>query len=284
MEIFIAKLAFLSGAHVIPFTIQSSFITLIILSIYVLPTRLKELKKIPLHTLKWFFLANAIHMGLGGFLGNAGIQLTSAINAGFLSQFTLVSGTIFAWLILNEKMTIAKIISVFTIIIGTFLLITKGQLIIPRAGDIFLILACIAWGLGLVLVRKTLKNTPINPDLVSFIRPVAGIPVIIFFILLSPLYPSSLQKVFQENIFELHQVLYIILSAILISLVWIFANRTLKLASASYTSMMSSITPILVALLAMIFLKERIDNIQFVGILFIIFSTYITHYLKIDKD
>ncbi len=284
IEIFIAKLAFNAGAQVIAFTLQSSFLTLIILSIYILPTKLKELKKIPFHTIKRLFFANAIHMGLGGFLGNAGIQLTTAINAGFLSQFTLVSGTIFAWLILKEKMTMAKIISVFTIIVGTFLLITKGQLIIPYIGDLFLILACICWGLGLVLVRKTLKNTSINSDFVSLIRPVAGIPIIILFIFLSPMYPSSLQKIFQVNIFDLHQTLYVILSGIIVSFVWIFANRTLKLASASYTSMMSSITPILVALLATIFLNERIEGIQFIGILLIISSSLVTHYLKIDRD
>src|SRR6185437_7986946 len=127
LEIFITKLAFLAGAQVVPFTIQSSFLTLLFLSAYVLPTKFKKLKKLSPILLVWILVANGIHMGVGTFLSNAGIQLTTAINAGFLMQFTTVTIILFAWLLLGEKITMAKIISVLFILVGTFLLITKGQ-------------------------------------------------------------------------------------------------------------------------------------------------------------
>src|SRR6266702_4911015 len=95
--------AFVGGAQIIPFTIQSSFLTFLILSVYIFATRLKELRSLPLKTLLWILLANAIHMGIGGFLSNAGIQYTTAINAGFLTQFLVVTGTFLAWIILKEK-------------------------------------------------------------------------------------------------------------------------------------------------------------------------------------
>lgn len=282
-EIFVAKLAFLAGASVVQFTLQSFIATLLILSIYILPKHFKKIKTIPKQTLRTLLVANAILLGLGGFLGNAGIQLTSAVNAGFLTQFGTVTTIIFAWLLLKEKITVTKVIFMCIILLGTFLLITKGQLIIPHTGDLLLLFACICWGLGAVMVKKTLKETAINPDIVSFLRPVAGIPVLLFFIMLTPLYPVQLQEAFQLNIFDLQHWMYIVLNAFFVAFTWLFANRTLRYASASYTVMMSSITPIIVALLAIIFLQEQIARIQLVGIFLIIASSFVTQYLKIDK-
>lgn len=283
LEIFVTKIAFLNGAQVIPFTIQSSFLTLILLSLYVLPKNYKKLKKIPLSLLLWILLANGIHMGIGTFLSNAGIQLTSAINAGFLMQFTTVTIIFFAWLLLHERITIPKIISVICILIGTFLLITKGAFTVPHAGDIYILLACIAWGLGGVLTRKVLRNATIDSDIVAFLKPVAGIPVLLLAIVFSSFYPPAVQQIFQKNIFELHQPVYVILNGIIISFAWIFFNRTLKIASASYNVIVSSIAPIIVALLALIFLNESINRIQLIGAFLILAPSFIAQYLKFDQ-
>lgn len=283
LEIFTAKLAFLGGAHVVPFSIQSFLIALIILFLLLLPNKIKKLQKIPFSVLKWLLLASAILMGIGGFLGNVGIQLTTAVNAGFLTQFSTVTTTIFAWMILREKITFAKVLAIISILFGTFLLVTKGQLIIPHIGDLFLLFACVAWGFGPVLIKKMIKHESVDPDVASFLRPAAGIPVILFFIFLSPLYPPSIQQVFSVNIFEVKQGLYVLLNAVFIALTWFFVNRTLQVASASYTALLSSITPVLVALLAMNFLNEKLELIQFIGIIFILAASYIIQYLKFDK-
>jgi drug/metabolite transporter (DMT)-like permease len=283
LEIFITKLAFLHGAEVIPFTIQSIFFTFIFLSLYVLPTRFKILKKTPLPLLGWILLANAIHMGIGTILSNAGIQLTTAINAGFLMQFTTVTIIFFAWLLLDERITIAKVISVLFLIIGTFLLITKGQFSSPHSGDVLIILACIAWGLGGVLTRKILKHTSVDPDIVAFLKPVAGIPVILLSIAFSAFYPPEIQQAFRKNIFELNQGYLVILNAIIITFVWIFYNRMLKIASASYNVIVSSIAPIFVGLLALIFLHESLNSVQLIGAVLIIAPSFIAHYFEFDK-
>jgi drug/metabolite transporter (DMT)-like permease len=283
LEIYITKLAFLNGAEVIPFTIQSIFLTFIFLSLYVLPTKYKNLKRIPLALLLWILLANAIHMGIGTILSNAGIQLTTAINAGFLMQFTTVTIIFFAWLLLHEKITVAKIISVVFILIGTFLLITKGQFSTPHSGDILIILACIAWGLGGVLTRKVLKHGAVDSDIVALLKPVAGIPVILVAIAFSAFYPPAIQQAFQKNIFEFNQAYYVFINAIIITFVWIFYNRMLKIASASYNVIVSSIAPIIVALLALIFLNESLNSMQIIGAFLIVAPSFIAQYLQFDK-
>src|SRR5882757_1468705 len=87
LEILNTKLAFLAGSQVFRFTFQSSILTFLLLSLYVLPGKIAQIKKIPSHTLKLLLLISALHSGVGGFFSNVGILLTSAINAGFLMQF-----------------------------------------------------------------------------------------------------------------------------------------------------------------------------------------------------
>lgn len=284
LQIFVSKLAFVQGAEIVPFTIQSAIVALIVLALYVLPSKRKKLTSLKGSLLGGLLLANAIHFGVGGFLGSAGTALTSAINAGFLVQFSTVTTSFLAWIILKEKVTVSRVIMVVLIFLGSFLLITKGQLTLPHVGDLLIILACLSWSTGNIMVRRVLKNHPVDSDVVSFLRPAAGLPVLFLFFLLTPLYPVSVQKLFQENILEIREPMFMVLNGVLTALVWIFLNRTLKIATASYMTMMASLTPVMVAILAITFLQETIDGIQLIGILLIIFASVVVHYLKIDKS
>lgn len=154
IQLFVSKLGFNSGAQLIPFAFQSAVVSLIVLSIFVLPKKYKELKSMKAGIIKYLLLANAIHFGLGGFFNNAGLTLTSAINAGFLGKFALVITTFLAWIFLKEKMTIPKFLAVVVMLIGSFFITTKGSLIIPKVGDLLIILACISWSIGNILQGK----------------------------------------------------------------------------------------------------------------------------------
>jgi len=282
LEVFVTKIALLAGASVATFTIQTYIVTFFLLFLYVLPS-IKELKKIPSGIFKQLMLANALHNGFGGFFSNIGILLTTAINAGFLLQFTTVTTSTLAWLILKEKMTKSKIITISAIIIGTFLLVTKGRLDIPQIGDLLILFACISWSIGNVLVRKTLKHNSVNPDIISFLRPIAGVPIQLIFVFFAPLYPLVVRPVFTVYWLDFRYAGYVLIHGILVALLWIFLNRTLKIASASYMTMMTSLTPILVAVLAMIFLHERLILIQWIGVIIILSSSVITQFLKIER-
>ena len=117
----------------------------------------------------------------------------------------------------------------------------------------------------------------------AFLKPVAGIPVLLVAIGFSSFYPPAVQQIFQENIFVIHQPMYVILNGIIITFVWIFFNRMLKISSASYNVIVSSIAPIMVALLALIFLNESINRIQLIGVFLILAPSFIAQYLKFDR-
>lgn len=283
LQIFISKLGFNAGAKAVPFTLQSAFVALIVLAMIVLPKNLKHLLKIPKKVFLGLLLANAIHFGLGGFFSNSGVALTSAVNAGFLVKFALVTTILLAWIFLKEKMTATKAISASIMILGGYLLSTKGQSLIPQIGDILIVLACFAWSIGNILVRKAIKDSNISGDIVSFLRPVAGIPVFLFFIFLSPLYPVQIRNVFTADYLNLSFLPYVLGSGIFTALLWIFLNRTLKVATASYMTMMSMMTSVFVAILAVLFLKEQIAPAQILGGLLTIIAGVVIHYSDIDK-
>ena len=283
LQIFISKLGFLHGAQLVPFSLQSSIIILLLVCAYLFSFKLKEFKKVTKDTAIKLFWASALHAGIGGFLSTAAVLYTTAINVAFLFQFTTVTTPLFAWVLLKEKMTKSKVITIILVMIGMFLFITKGKLITPHLGDILALSACIAWSLGNVLIRGILKRHPVDADVSTFYRGIGGLSFLFLFILLSPLYPSSLNTIFHVNYFDTHAFLYVLLNSLFVVLLWIFLNRSLKVASASYMTLMSSLSPLVVAVLSFTFLHETLVGIQVLGAGLIIFGGLITHYLKMDK-
>lgn len=283
LQIFVTKLGFIQGANSTTMVIQSAFVALIVLSFYVIPKYFNEIKMMSKQILIGLLIANILHFGLGGFLSNAGISLTSAVNAGFLVKFTLVVTTLLAWIFLKEKMTWTKAIAVLVMLFGNFLISTKGQSLVPQIGDVLIILACFCWSGANILIRNTLNKKTINADIISFLRPVAGIPVYFLFILLTPLYPISVQKMFAVNIADPTYFIYAIGGGISMAIMWIYLNRTLKVASASYMTMMSMMTSVFVTTFALVFLKETITLSQTVGAVLTIGAGIVTHYSGMAK-
>ena len=140
------------------------------------------------------------------------------MNAGFLVKFALVTTILLAWIFLKEKMTVTKAISASIMILGGYLLSTKGQSLIPQVGDVLIVLACLAWSIGNILVRKAIKDSNISGDIVSFLRPIASIPVFLFFILLSPFYPPQIRNVFTADYLNFSFFPYVLGSGIFTAL------------------------------------------------------------------
>ncbi len=284
VQIFVAKLGLNAGAGPVLFNFQSYLFALIFLSIYGLfAGTWQDLRVLSKKALIALILANAIVTLFGGVLFNAGAKLTTAINIGFLSQFTVVATILLAWFILKEKIDWSKGITVLMILTGTFLLTTEGKLISPHIGDIFLLISCVAWATSNVLIRKSLKNTTVPSDVASLLKPIVGLPILLFVMAFSGIYPEPLKTFFDVNLLQTNYVWYAVSNGVLLTLLWIFINRSLKVASASYSSIFASMTPVLVAILAIVFLRESMSGIQIVGALIIVVSGYVAHYLKFQE-
>ena len=287
LQIIFAKLAFNVGAEVLSFQLSSTIIAFLILLIFILPK--VKFQFLSLFTnqkpLFWkLYVANGIQAGFGTSFALLGIALTDAINAGFLVKLTTVTTILFAWIVLKESLSLLKIIVVFMMLFGAYLLTTKGQVLIPNPGDLFLLAACVCWSLGTVLVRMFLKDRPIEADVVTIQKPFASIPVILGLVAVSLILSINfriLNQMFTCCQLPTSETFYILLTGICLAMAWIFLYRTLKVSTASYLTMMSMITPVIVSLLAVIFLGETLIWIQVVGAMLILLSGIVVYFSDI---
>ena len=270
-QIFFAKLGFIAGAMVIPFQVlmlTSAMATLVVL---ILPKSGPDLRKLFKNHPKIFwklFLANTLQAGLGTCLSIIGIALTDAINAGFLVKLATVTTILFAWLLLNENMSRMKLAIMFVMLFGAYLLTTKGQSLLPRIGDLFILSACVCWSLGNVMVRKILRTQTVQADVVTMQKPFASLPVFMMLFGISFYFPQllgELNGVLKCCTFSAVYIPYALGSGVFLALAWIYLYRTLHIATASYMTLMSMATPIIVSVLAMVFLNEQLAWIQIIG-------------------
>jgi len=278
IQIFFAKLGFNAGAAVLPFQVTMVLAASITLSIILVGSSGKKLLDLFQQQPRLFwtlFVANTFQAGIGNILNIIGISMTAAINAGFLVKMATVSTILFAWLFLGEKLSGLKVAVVFVMLFGAYLITTKGQSLLPHVGDLFILGACICWSFGTVLVRKALKTQSVSADAVTLQKPFAGLlffSIVTTFAVFYPALFGNLGDTLRPYPFSLEMLPYALASGISLSLTWIFLFRTLELATASYMTLMSMATPIMVSVLATLFLDESLAWIQVVGAGLIIFS------------
>jgi drug/metabolite transporter (DMT)-like permease len=176
---------------------------------------------------------------------------------------------------------------VFTMLSRAYILTTKGKVLLPKIGDLFILSACVFWSLRNVLVRKYLKTQPIRVDLITMQKPIAGLPVIMVLAGISILQPDifgELKQVMSCCNPPLSALPFTVGNGFFLAMTWIYLNNTLEVSSASYMTMMSMITPVIVSLLAMIFLGETLIWIQILGAGLIIMSGVVTYFSGISNE
>lgn len=287
LQIIFTKFGFNAGAQVFPFLLISTIFAFLILLVLIFPKVKSEFINLYAKQKSQFwklYAANGIQAGFGTCLALIGISLTNAINAGFLVKLTTVTTILFAWILLKERMSWIKVAVVLLMLTGAYLLTTQAQVLIPQPGDLFLLAACVCWSLGTVLVRFFLRDRPIDPDVVTMQKPMASLPVILVLISVIAIVPFSFGELTQ--VFDCCQlgssgILYSLLNGTCLAMAWIYLYRTLKVSTASYLTMMSMITPVMVSILAVIFLGETLVWIQLIGAALIILSGILVYFSDI---
>lgn len=277
-QIFITKLGLNKGALVLPYQLVMILVAMVTTVILLLPESGKSFYYLFMERPQLFwqlFLANAIQTGLGTSLSIVGIALTNAINAGFLVKMSVVTTILFARFLLKESLTFLKGVVLLVMLGGAYLLTTKAQTLIPRTGDLLILGACVCWSLGTVLVRKALRLKTVRADVVTLQKPFASLAVFSVFIAASVYAPTifgDLQDVLKCCTVTQSSLIYAIFSGFCLGMTWIYLFRTLNVATASYMTLISMVTPVIVSILAVIFLKETLNWVQLIGITMILVS------------
>lgn len=196
------------------------------------------------------------------------IKYTQAINYSFLVRTSMVFTIIFAFLFLKEKITKQKIILCVMIFSGSYLLVTSGKLMHFQTGDLLTILEAvlISFG-GIILGKMAVKR--MGREFSSS----AGILIGIF--------PIATIAFLNKAIAIPKLPVFVLLLALSNALIIVFKYKGYKVASAAYVTMIFSLTPVVVSLVAIPLFKESLAPIQILGGALIVSGGVLCEKLKI---
>jgi drug/metabolite transporter (DMT)-like permease len=189
-----------------------------------------------------------------------GTKLSTAANGSLVTSATPAFVLIFAWLLLNEKITWLRLAALLLATLGVVAVIDpRSAQLNPDLflGNLSLIGAAITWALYSVLVRKTTQNLDVLPfSLIAF---VGGLPITM---------PAGLWEMQTIGIGEISPgviggVLFLgIISTALAMVLW---NTAFAFVDASLASLTFFAQPVVGTLLGWLFLGERITPLFLLG-------------------
>lgn len=218
---------------------------------------------------KWYLVAIGIISSIGlNYLQSVTLQHSPAINFSFLYRTIVVFTMILAYLFFKEPITLKKWILAGLILFGSFLLTTHGKGIALTIGDIYtLFYALSAAFIANILIKHTVSK--MHPDLSgAVISIVACFALLLFALTVGALRVSN------------HIPLIILGSTISFGITMV-RNRAYKHASASFVTMIVSLTPVFVTILSYPLLHEQLDIYQIVGGAIIVGSIFFVERFKI---
>lgn len=227
----------------------------------------KELKKTSKKTVTFLiFIGIASSIGTS-YLQSLALKNTTAVNFSFLYRTIVIFTIIFAWIFFKEKITVKKLIIALIILAGSFLLITKGEGIKLTPGDVYSLAAAAAGAfISNILIKHS--TSKVHPDLSGAVT------------MLVALLSLSTFSVFTINITVPRDIFLVLVTSVVYFLVIKFRNKAYTLATASFATMISSFTPLFVAIISIPLLGEKMGVIQLVGGILIISSGFLAEKLK----
>jgi Predicted permeases len=217
--------------------------------------------------LRLIFLIGLIGNTISIVAQETGTWLSSAQTGAVITSATPTFMLIFAWLILKEKMTSVKIISVIMATLGVIMIVglhLSGNYILY--GVLSLIVAALTWALMSVLVKKVNHYSSLQTTIISTMVAIVCLTPIIM------LNPSALGNINFLNIKVILCLFY--LGVISTAMAFVMWNQGLKLVNASSSGLFFLLQPIVGTLLGWLLLGENISISFIMGTILIIGSVW----------
>lgn len=213
-----------------------------------------------------------VFIGIAGSIGISYLQSlalknTTAVNFSFLYRTIVIFTIVFAWIFFREKISTKKLFIVALILIGSYFLTTKGENIALGTGDIYtLLMAASAAFIANILTKHT--TSKMHPDLSG------AVTMLVSFL-------SLLCLSIATNSIRIPQELFLILLSSVFGFFQIRTrNKAYQIATASFVTMIVSLTPLFVSVISLPVLGEKMDAIQLLGGLLIVSSGFLAEKLK----
>lgn len=194
-----------------------------------------------------------------------------ALDTGDVSKVTPIDKTsivitlILSMIFLHEKITIIKAISIIFILIGTLLTVNKKT---TNEKDnkwiLYSILTAIFTSTTTIISKIGLND--IDSVLATFIRTVIVFIILMFIVIIKKKY------IYLKDISK-KSLRYVIYSGITNTLSWLFYFASLKDGETSIVFTIEKLSIVVTILLSVIFLKEKLNRKQIIGIIIIVIAT-----------
>ena len=203
-------------------------------------------------------------VGLGLSLGAqfVGTDLSTAVNGALVTSASPAFVVFFAVLLLRERLTIQRIAAIVTASAGVHIILDPASADFAAAtfkGDVFLALAAVTWGLYSVLVRRAALRYTTPALMVTVVALFGGLVLSI---------PASLVELAQRPVGAVTieivlGILYLgVVSTAFALLLW---NRAFSLVPATIASLFFFAQPLAGAVLAALFLGQRMTETLWLG-------------------
>lgn len=238
-------------------------------------TQRPNFKKLIKKNFRDFFVLGVCFSGFGIFLKLWGLSLTTATNAAFMMSLSSMAVVIFAFFLLKEKAPKGFYIIVLAMMIGVYLVTTKGQQLLPHIGDILIL--CLAFLIGFMQVYgKKLLNT-LSVLATAFGRSLMGM---IFLGMLIPIFsPDGFSTIPNLTVLSL-----VLTNGLVFGSGIIFFYKALQNEGASNSGMFALLVPVLTAIMGFLFLSEILNVFQLLGAGIILIGSYIISKFKISQS
>ena len=269
LAIFFKKIGLLMGVPTFRLFLQFMIIAAFTLNINLFIFKRKyviDIKKIKPSEWKMIFLAGSF-LFAAHLVSTFGLGFTTSINYSFINRSTLIFSTILSFLFLGEKMDRDMTVLIIAFFVGVYLVSTAGQLIIPRFGDLLILVGSLFF--ASFSITQKLINKKVSPELISW-----GV------LSSSAVYSILASLLLKINILSLDSFLFILLAGFFEAIVIVFMNKTIQITSVTYYYMMTMLTPIINGFLGIIFLNESFQAVQIIGGIIIVISVILAQRLK----
>jgi len=187
------------------------------------------------------------------------IKYSPAINYSFLIRSVVLFTAIFAYLFLSEKLTLRKFILIFLVVAGVFLLTTKGKLPNFTIGDILTLVEAVLISFGNTILGKMAVKFIDSKFAASFVFVFGFLPIFLI--------------AFFNQAISIPKLPLVFIALALISIVAvIFRFNAYKNATASFITVVYTLTPVMVSFAAIPLFKESLSMIQMTGAILIILT------------
>ena len=205
-----------------------------------------------------------------------GTKLTNASFASLINSMNPITITLFASLILKEKVTPKTIISIIVLVIGVKILIGDINDNLYLSGIFLSLFSVTIWSLVTVLAKKVSKSY--DPIQIT----VYGIMTATVFCIPVSIYEITTSPVINFNFEVIAALLYMgLICTAMAHALW---NKCMSIIDAGTCSLFYPIQPLVATLLGIIFLNEKIDKNFILGAVLIVGAVLFNVISGLKKD